>query len=205
MIRKVLVFILAPALVFGQKSLSLSDQSYEWQIKTVQLYPNLGGPRDYLQPAVVPLGQQNLVLEFDDIQDHHNNYHVKLIHCNYDWTKSPLADLEFFDGYNENPINEYAFSNNTHARYIHYRFVVPPVKLPGNYVLIVYRDGEQTDIVLSKRMMVFANPVTITKDTQFAGTGTLQRGKQVFNFDVDYSSIQIINPADNVHVVMRQN
>ncbi|MFN7434982.1 MAG: type IX secretion system plug protein domain-containing protein [Bacteroidota bacterium] len=190
---------------YSQKTLSLDDRSYEWQIKTVQLYPNLGGPRDYLQPAVVPLERQNLVLEFDDIQDHRNNYYVKLIHCNFDWSKSQLSDLDFFDSFNENPINEYAFSNNTHARYIHYRFVVPPVKLPGNYVLIVYRDGEQSDLILSRRMMVFANQVAINKDTQFAGTGTLQRDKQVFNFDVDYSAMQIINPADNVHVVMRQN
>lgn len=200
-----LVCTLAPYLLLAQKSLLLSDQSYEWQIKTVQLYPNLGGSRDYVQPPVTPLGRQNLVLEFDDVQDHHNNYFVKLIHCNFDWSKSQLADLDFFEGYNENPINEYAFSNNTHARYVHYRFAVPPVKLPGNYVLIAYRDGEQTDLILSKRMMVFANQMAITKDTQFAGTGTLQRGKQIFNFDVDYSSMQIINPADNVHVVMRQN
>ncbi|MFM8743722.1 MAG: DUF5103 domain-containing protein, partial [Cytophagales bacterium] len=206
MLRKILfVWVLAPTILLGQKKLTLSDQSYEWQIKTVQLYPYLGGPRDYVQPAVVPLEQQNLVLEFDDLQDQRNYYYVKLIHCNFDWSRSQLTDLDFFDGYNENPIQEYHFSNTLHTRYVHYRFVVPPVKLPGNYLLIAYRNGEQDDLVLSKRMMVFANQVAINRDTQLAGAGTLQLGKQILNFDVDYSGMQLINPADNVHVVMRQN
>jgi Domain of unknown function (DUF5103) len=190
---------------YSQKKLSYTDKTYEWQIKTVQLYPNLGGTRDYMQPAIVPLGQQNLMLEFDDIQDNRNSYSVKLIHCNYDWTKSTLADLDFLDNYNENPITDYAFSINTHARYIHYRYQVPPVKWPGNYLLIAYRDGEVSDVILSKRFMVYANQLAVTKDTQFAGSGTLQRGKQQINFDVDYSSMEILNPMDNVHVVMRQN
>ncbi|MFN5549966.1 MAG: hypothetical protein ACK5BJ_12520, partial [Bacteroidota bacterium] len=68
MLKRVVFLCLFPLVCSAQKTLSLDDRSYEWQIKTVQLYPNLGGPRDYLQPAVVPLERQNLVLEFDDIQ-----------------------------------------------------------------------------------------------------------------------------------------
>lgn len=199
------LLVLCSLTTYSQKTLSYTDKTYEWQIKTVQLYPNIGNPRDYLQPSIVPLEHQMLQLEFDDIQDNRNSYYVKLIHCNFDWTKSTLADLDFLENYNENPITDYTFSINTHARYIHYRYQVPPVKWPGNYLLIVYRDGEVSDLILSKRFMVYANQVVIIKDTQFAGSGTLQRGKQQFNFDVEYGSMEIINPMDNVHVVMRQN
>src|SRR6478609_12219543 len=116
---------------FAQKELSFSDKVYEPQIKTVQLYPNLGGPQDFLQPSSTSLQQQNLLLEFDDLQDQRSNYYVKLIHCNYDWTKSQLMDLDFMDNYNEYPFTIYQLSSNTHVRYIHYQFQVPPVKLPG--------------------------------------------------------------------------
>jgi hypothetical protein len=203
-----LILILSLSIIsspsFAQKTLSYTDKTYEAQIKTVQLYPAFGGARDYLQSSAASIEQQNMLLEFDDLQDHRDNYYVKLIHCNYDWTKSTLSDLDFLENYNENPITDYAFSINTHTRYIHYRYQVPPVKIPGNYLLIAYRN-DRSDIILSKRMMIFHNQIALSKDNMFIGAGTLQTGKQQFNFDLDYSGIEILNPMDNIHVTIRQN
>jgi Domain of unknown function (DUF5103) len=196
------LLIVSPS--FAQKTLSYTDKAYEVQIKTVQLYPDLGGTRDYLQPAATSIQQQTMLLEFDDLQDHRDNYYVKLIHCNYDWAKSTLSDLDFLENYNENPITDYALSINTHARYIHYRYQVPPVKIPGNYLLIAYRN-DRSDVILSKRMMIFHNQIALSKDNIFIGAGTLQKGKQQFNFDLDYSDIEILNPMETVHVSIRQN
>jgi hypothetical protein len=189
---------------YAQPTLEIIDKSYEPQIKTVQLYPSFDGTRDYLQSPAAPIENQNLVLEFDDLQDNRNNYYVKLIHCNYDWTQSTLRDLDFLENFNENPITDYAFSINTHTRYIHYRYAVPPVKIPGNYLLIAYRDSP-SEIILSKRMMIYQNQVNMTKDNLMAGSGNLSTKKQQFNFDIDYSNIEILNPLETVHVVIRQN
>ncbi len=190
--------------LFAQKELSFTDKVYEQQIKTVQLYPNIGGEQDFLQPSSTSIQQQNLLLEFDDLQDQRSNYYTKLIHCNYDWTKSQLMDLDFMDSYNEYPFTDYQLSSNTHVRYIHYRLQVPPVKLPGNYVLIVYRD-DVSNIILSRRMMVFDTQIGLAKDDQFLGSGTLNRAIQQFNFVIDYGDIEILNPTETVHVNMRQN
>ena len=88
----------------GQKTLTFSDYSYEEEIRTVMLYPSEAGSRNNLRSAVVPLQKQNLVLEFDDLQGERSNYYVKLVHCNVDWTKSSLMDLDFLSDYNEFPI-----------------------------------------------------------------------------------------------------
>ncbi|MCA6415215.1 MAG: DUF5103 domain-containing protein, partial [Cytophagales bacterium] len=93
---------------------------------------------------------------------------------------------------------------STHTRYVHYHFQVPPVKLPGNYLLVAYRN-DPSDLILSKRMMVYQNQVSFSRDNQFAGTGTLQQGKQPFNFDIEYSNLEILNPMETVHVTIRQN
>ena len=190
--------------LMAQKKLDYTDREYESQIKTVRLYPDAGNLKDYLQSPATLLQQQNLLLEFDDLQENRNNYYVKLIHCNYDWTKSNLMDLDFLENFNENPITDYSYSLNTHIPYVHYRYVVPPVKLPGNYLLIVYRD-EPTDIVLSKRILIYQNQLTLSIENQFAGSGTLQNGKQVFQFNVNYKNIEILNPLETVHVTIRQN
>lgn len=198
-----IILVLLPDL-FAQREVSFTEKVYEAQIKTVQLYPSLGGAQDFLQPAATTIQQQNLLLEFDDLQDQRNNYYAKLIHCNYDWTKSTLMDLDFMDSFNEYPFTDYALSSNTHVRYLHYRFQVPPVKLPGNYLLVVYRD-DISNIILTRRMMVYDNQIGLAKDDQFLGSGTLNRALQQFNFVLDYGDIQILNPTETVHVNMRQN
>src|SRR5882672_11302897 len=98
----------------GQKTLLLANKVYEPQIRTVQLYSDHGGTQDNLLPAVAPLGQMDLALEFDDLQASRNNYYVKIIHCNYDWTKSILMDLDFMSDYNETTLNDYSLSSSTH-------------------------------------------------------------------------------------------
>jgi len=199
-----LVSILFQNQLFGQKELTFTDKVYEPQVKSVLLYPNAGGAQDFLQPAATSAGNQILLLEFDDLQDNRNNYYAKLIHCNYDWTKSQLMDLDFMENYNEYNLTDYTFSNSTYSRYIHYKFQVPAVKITGNYLLVVYRDDIK-DLILSKRMMVFDTQIGLTKDDRMLGTGTLNRANQQFNFVLDYGDIQVINPTESIHVNMRQN
>lgn len=170
---------------FAQKTLSYSDKTYEPQIKTVQLVGSF--------------------LEFDDLRSQRNNYYVKLIHCNYDWTKSNLASLEFLQEYNEFNINDYEFSSGTHINYVHYRFQIPPVKIPGNYLLIVFRDGDEKDLVLSKRFFKFENRVALASNNQLFGGGALRSSNQQLNFTLNYNGFEIINPLNSVHVVIRQN
>jgi len=203
-----LVFILAAItthLAVGQKKLIFSDKSYEEEIRTVMLYPGVGGQRDNIRPAVVPLTAQNLLLEFDDLQNQRSNYYVKVIHCNYDWTKSTLMDLDFLLDYNEFPVNEYDMSFNTSFPYVHYYFQVPPVKLPGNYLLVVYRESDEDDLLLSRRFMVFDNQVTLVTDQQGIGLGNLRSTNQQLNFKIRYARMDLVNPMESVKTLIRQN
>lgn len=169
------------------------------------LYPGLNASRDNLRPAVVPLSAQNLHLEFDDLQNQRSNYYVKIIHCNYDWTKSTLMDLDFLHDYNEFPISEYDMSFNTSMPYVHYNFLVPPVKLPGNYLLVVYRESDEDDLLLTKRFMVFDNQVNLIADQQGIGLGNLRSTNQQLNFKINYSRIDMVNPMESVKTLIRQN
>jgi hypothetical protein len=191
---------------FAQKKLAFEDQSYENEIRTVMLYPATGGARSNLRPPVAPIQNQNLLLEFDDLSGERNDYYVKIFHCNALWTKSTLMDLDFLSEYNEYPITEYDLSSNTSLPYVHYYFEVPPVKLPGNYLLIVYRGGNTSDLILTKRFMVYDNLATLQNDMQMQGSGNLRSNNQQLNFKVNYSRIaEVINPMESFQVVIRQN
>jgi hypothetical protein len=183
------------------KTLRYADMAYEPEIRTIRLYPS-GAP---LLPAVTRAGQWNLMLEFDDLRPERHNYNARILHCNYDWTPSNLQDLDFLPDYNEFPINNSEFSVDTHLPYVHYWLTVPRVKLPGNYVLLVYRDTNKEDIILTKRFMVFDQQVSFTKDRKLIGPGSISDLNQQINFTINYQNINVLNPMTDVHVHIRQN
>jgi hypothetical protein len=183
------------------KTLQLIDQAYEPQIRTILLHPD-GAPA---LPAVTRLGQWNLILEFDDLRGQNDTYYARIEHCNYNWTRSTLQDLDYMTTYNEFPINTYQFSVDTHIPYVHYSFTLPAVKLSGNYVLVVYRGSNKDDIILSRRFMVFDTRVTFTSDGNLIGPGSMANLNQQLNFTVSYQSLDILNPMMDVHVNIRQN
>jgi hypothetical protein len=183
------------------KALKLIDIAYEPEIKTVQLHPE-NAP---IQPAVTPFGKWDLLLQFDDLRNQRDNYYARIIHCNFDWTKSDLPDLDYMNVFNEFPINNIEFSVDTHIPYVHYWFNLPPVKLPGNYVVLVYRESNKDDIILTKRFMVYTNQVTFTGKDNLLGPGNLASLNQQLNFTINYKDVEILNPLLDVHVNISQN
>ncbi|MEX2230516.1 MAG: DUF5103 domain-containing protein [Cyclobacteriaceae bacterium] len=187
------------------KAMRFVDFAYEPQIRTIAIRPGFDDPRSFIEPAVTRLGEWNLLLEFDDLRDQRDNYYARIIHCNYDWTRSDLMDLDFLNDFNEYPINNFEFSVDTHIPYVHYWINLPPVKLPGNYIVAVHRGTDKNDIILSKRFMVFDTRVSFENERNLIGAGSVASLNQQINFTLNYKNLDIINPLENVKVSIRQN
>lgn len=187
------------------KILQLADRAYETQIKTVRIFPEGSTSQTQMLPAVTKLGSWTLMLEFDDLRDQRDTYYARVVHCNHDWTKSTLSDLDFMPQYNEFPLNTFDFSLDTQLPYVHYKFKLPSVKLPGNYVLVVYRGSDRNDVILSKRFMVYDSRVTFLRDGNLLGAGSSTNINQQINFTINYNNIELINPMENVNITIRQN
>jgi hypothetical protein len=181
------------------------DLAYEPEIRTIVIRPSSDDRGTYLEPAVTPVGESALTLEFDDLRDHRDTYYARIIHCNYDWTRSDLTDLDFLNEFNEFPINNFEFSVDTHIPYAHYWMNLPPVKLPGNYVVVVYRDSNKDDVILTKRFMVFDTGVTFENERNLIGAGSAASLNQQINFTINYKNVDIIDPLTSVKVAIRQN
>lgn len=195
-----------PTTVSTGKVLELTDKAYEAEIKTVRLY-NLEGmaARPDLNPAVARMGNWTLVLEFDDLRNQRDNYYLRIVHCNHNWIKSTLLDLDYMPEYNEYPITDFEFSLDTQIPYVHYRIRLPAVKLPGNYVAVVYRGSDRNDVVLSRRFMVFDPQFTFLREGSLIGPGTLAERNQQINFKINYKNAGVINPMETINVTIRQN
>ncbi len=180
------------------------DAVYSPYIKTVLLYPAFGN--DFvLPPPIIPLQNQSLRLEFDDMTDSPPRYTVKIMACLADWQPATLNDIEFIDQFNEFYLTERETSFNTKVPYIHFSFQVPAVKLSGNYLLVVYEEGNAEKVVITRRFMVHENGVGIGTAQNFVVGGSSTFQNQQVDFAVSYNNYSIQNPMQEVAVVIRQN
>jgi hypothetical protein len=186
----------------------LEDHIYNDQIRTVLLYPALEDPENparLISPPLLPLQSRSpLVLEFDDMTTNYSSYRVKIVHCNADWTKSNLNDIEFTYEYNEYRIARYDQAFSTKVPYYHYRFEVPKLKLSGNYVLVVYPDREKTP-VLTRRFMIFETRVNIASQARFSQGIQQQFADQQIDFSISYNGYPLIAPQTDLKVFIRKN
>ena len=106
--------------------------------------------------------------------------------------------------YNEFNITDYSYSSNTHIPYVHYKFDLPTVKIPGNYILFVYRNGDQTEKVFESRFCVFNRLAEINPIIR-PGQNTISRSFQQINFGVSYMNADVPDPLTSIHTVMSQN
>ena len=160
-------FILITYFSFGQKELVTDDEIYENNIKTVLLYPTANvqdtSTVDMRSPPIVPINQNPpLRLEFDEIGSDFQNYFIKIVNCNADWSISQLNAIQYLNDYNEFQISERKLSFNTRVPYVHYGIFLPRVKISGNYLVVVYKGGDDKDIILSKIFLVDSIEWTFT-------------------------------------------
>lgn len=191
---------------FSQNVFTTADATYDKNIKTVLLYPYNGQISGVLNPPIVPIIQSTpLVLEFDELGGEFKNYYIKIYNCNADWSISSLSSIQYLENYNEFFIDDRKISVGTRVPYIHYKFVLPRVKISGNFVVKVYRDYDEDDFVISRRFSVFENIANVFPEVKFSIDPSARNTHQQIDFTIDYSKADLINPMQNVKVVLRQN
>jgi hypothetical protein len=188
------------------KRLVLDNQVYEENIKTVRLYPIQDVYDEVIQPAVISIqSNRNLVLEFDQLYGDFQSYYARLIHCDANWEKSRLSNNDFLAQFNDFPITDYQYSFGTRMPYVHYRWEVPHVERTGNYVIKVYRQGNEADLILTRRFMVYDNRIQIDAIVGMSD-GIVERDyNQQLNFSIRYPDLNIKNPMEEINVIIRQN
>lgn len=198
-----LAFLVTAVPVFSQQ---LEDEVFKDHIQSVRLFPQGAEFDSKLNAPVVELnGGRPLILVFDDLAYDPELYSAKLIHCDADWTKSQLRDNDFLSTFNEFNIQDYEYSVNVRIPYIHYKFTLPRVSKSGNYILQVYRKRDDTDVILTKRFMVYENFLKVGAAI-VPPSQTADRDKaQQMNVVVNYSSGEVTNPATQIKVLLVQN
>ncbi|HLO90192.1 MAG TPA: DUF5103 domain-containing protein [Lentimicrobium sp.] len=189
----------------------LSAQTYENKvfkpgIRTVELY-RTGTP---LSPPVINFNSGELLtLAFDDLEAGYQSWQYTFIHCNADWTPTDLWQNEYLNGYTDDYIRDYSNSFNTLQPYTHYSITIPndniSFKIPGNYIVKVYPEGDPDNPILTRKIFVVDKRVSVKAAVRQAMSIENRFTHQEVNFSVFNPTYNIDEPYSQLKVVILQN
>lgn len=182
------------------------QQIFQDNIKTL----SVSNPDNFISPPLIRLGTSDrLNINFDILGDDYEYLRYRLIHCNADWQPSRLMESEYLEGFNEVPIEDFAFSSNTYVHYVNYNISLPNPALPiissGNYLLQVFPEQEPDNILLQARFSVseeksFVRGAITTRTDK----GTDNEYQQLM-LNLNTSNVGNINPYQDLFITITQN
>lgn len=175
-------------------------------IKTLQVITN----GDWLLPPVVKLNSDDFLhISFDELTHEYHRYIYTITHCNADWAPSDLTEIDYLNGFNNNPIDDYKPSFNTTMLYTHYRLRIPnedvQITASGNYIVSVYLDNGSLDPVLKACFAVLDPQVGVTATVSSNTDIDTNASHQQVSFNVNYQGYNINTPQNEVKVQVLQN
>jgi hypothetical protein len=202
-ILSLLIFLCSNAL-FAQ--LVYDNQNYDPKLKTVLLVKK---GTDDRYPIVSLNSAQQLELSFDILGTRNEYFQYTIVHCNSKWEPTNLNQNEYIRGLTFDNVNDFMFSTNTYVKYVHYSISLPNENMKpliaGNYLIKVYRNFDEEDLVLTRRMMVLNSNVTVKGNAKPASLAQYRYTSQEINFSVDYKGFNIPDPYQDVSVLILQN
>jgi hypothetical protein len=191
-----------------QKKIQYADATYEKNIKTVQLYQD----NQQLSYPILFLNQTGqLTLEFDVLNGNAENFYVTVVHCTHDWENSGLIPNEYLTSLNNDIIVNFRSSIGTLTPYVHYQYSFPNenlgVKLPGNYILKVFRNQDEDDIILTRRFLVSDQMIFVGGSVNIAATASIRNQAHQIDMSIGFSRVRkkMMFPIQDLRVKVLQN
>jgi hypothetical protein len=189
----------------GQGSRSVyEDYTFGGNIGTVQMQN-----WEMSYPVIELGGTDRLTFSFDDLDGDIKNYQYTIVLCNADWTPSTLFPSDYIDGFYENRIDDYRYSFNTFVSYTHYSLTIPnndvSLKIPGNYILKVYKDYDPDDVVITRRFMISDSRVSINARVHRPQLISDYNTAQQLSFNVVFHDLPVTDPYSELYVRVMQN
>ena len=206
-IYKMLRHIIAGvALIITVATNAQSSRAFIPSVRTTQLV--LNGEWDAL--PVMQLGSDDVLqFSFDEMSHVYRRYVYRIVHCNADWSRSSLLEIDYLDGFNDVVIDDWENSINTSQLYTHYEFSLPnddvALKISGNYRVEVFEDDDDDGVpVASFDFSVVEQKVSFEASVSGDTDLSFNEGEQQLSFAVRYPSF-VASPASELKAVVYQN
>jgi hypothetical protein len=200
----VIILFIFSSVAFAQST--YDNNVYRPEIKSVEFY---NSSKKASFPIIMLGSSEKVLLEFDNLQGGTQNYSYTIEHCDANWNSSNLSPAEYLKNYTDDKLTDYNYSTTTIQKYTHYELKLPnesiAPKIPGNYVLKVYEDGDQSKMVLTRRLYVVSPKLAISAEIVPSVDNSTRQTNQKINFTIDYGSLRVQNPGADLRTLIMQN
>lgn len=152
---------------------------------------------------------EQLRLSFDVLGTNRENFQYTVIHCDANWQPTDLNKNQYLKGMDFDNITDWKFSSNTYTKYVHYNLLFPneTIKpyIAGNYIIKVYRNFDEENVVLIRRFMIVNQSTQIEASAHPPTLAEFRFTKQEVNFTVEYNANAVPNPLQDIKIVVLQN
>ncbi len=187
-------------------SITYSDAIYQNTIKSV-LFHRAGYELSY--PVMELDGEDKLQLSFDELGNDVKTYNYTFVHCDADWRPTDIPVTDYIEGYTDTQIRTYFHSFNTTRDYVHYKLDFPnediAPKISGNYVLLVYKEFDKDQPVLTRRFYVVEQKVEIQAVVMRPKVNEYRDTGQEIDFSISEKGIHVQDPYSEIKVHLMQN
>ena len=212
MINRLLFFLLG-CVVFAT-TLAQKDQIHVDHIKTLVVNKN----NRWQDAPVIRLKSTDYIqLSFDDLTHEYKRYIYIVEHCDAQWnTTEGLFESDYIEGFNgSQPIENYQYSVNTTQLYTHYALRIPNSNIKplvsGNYRVRIYEDDDYENETEEKEPVITVHfqvvePIANIRAALSTNTDIdWNEAHQQMTLSVDYGSLVVRNPEQEIYTVIRQN
>jgi hypothetical protein len=186
----------------------LPDHIYNPNIRSVKLH-KYGDIYSY--PVIQLNSGEQLELHFDDLEADVKNYYYSFQLCNADWVPANIQPFDYIRGFQTNRISNYRYSSISLTRYTHYQVIVPernsaPTR-SGNYLLKVFLNDDTSQLMFTKRFLVFDSKASVSAQVQQPFNAQWFRSHQRIPITVSTAAARIntFSPQDLKVVVVQNN
>lgn len=160
-------------------------------------------------PCIEAGSDQQIEISFDALSPQAVRYAYSIVHCNADWTPSTLSQIEYLDGFQGIPIDDFANSMTTTVEYVNYQFRLPNeevhFKVSGNYAVRVYPEDEPDQTAFVACFSIVEPLVSISGQIRGNTDIDTNAGHQQVDFSIWQKRFPITHPQSDLKIRVTQN
>ena len=201
-------YILTLALILASMTVAAQfTRSLRPNIASLQMTLN----NEWTKPPVITLGSDDeIYFSFDELSHTYHRFTYRITHCNTDWSHSDLHSIDYIDGFNDRPIDDWENSVNTTQLYTNYTFCIPNddvrLKVSGNYKVEIFDDEDDSETPIAIFTFAVLEP-HVTISAQISGNTDIDTNSahQQLSFNVHYGGYNILSPSTDIKPIIYQN
>ena len=161
------------------------------------------------EPCFPLNSNDNIKIDFDLLKGNIESLQYEIIHCDKNWERSNLMEMEYIEGFTTNFIDNNEISYGPVQQYVHYTFEIPNENLTflksGNYIIKVFYENQVDQPLMTLKTYVSEQASTINFNILESNNMEQRKYIQAYDLNCTFNQSNITDPYSNIFINIQQN